>query len=144
MNDFHRLVARLRKSAKNLDKVGSEAAKTVANTIVRELVYRTPVDESTALSNWVVTIGRSTSGQIPAHIVGKQGSTRFQSAEITIQNAAAALLGKKSGQNIYISNKLDYISELNDGSSLQAPAGFVEAAILVGRNAAKSVKVKKL
>ncbi len=42
---------------------------------------------------------------------------------------AEILAGKYRGGRLFLSNNVPYISRLNDGSSGQAPAGFVQAAI---------------
>ncbi len=64
------------------------------------------------------------------------------SAAETINQARAVLATKKPGQKIYITNNLPYIRRLNDGYSKQAPAGFVERAVLIGRKMRKNFKIK--
>lgn len=138
MNDFHSLAKKLRLKVKKLDDVGNDIAIIAGIAVIKELVYRTPVDTSQAISNWQAFIGSPKDKIINAHFVGNAGSTRFQSAEETTFNAIAILKSKKPGQKIYISNSLDYIKDLNDGSSSQAPAGFVEAAVMVAKQVVRS------
>jgi hypothetical protein len=64
------------------------------------------------------------------------------------QNSAAALAqgkgviaGAKPEQDIHITNNLDYIMDLNQGSSAQAPAAFVEEAVDAGVKAARATKI---
>jgi hypothetical protein len=57
----------------------------------------------------------------------------MESASIAIGDARGILTNKKPGQSIYVQNNASYIKRLNEGSSTQAPAGFVEAAILFAR-----------
>lgn len=115
----------------------SDLAVRVTTAIVTDLAFITPVDESTALSNWLVGIGSPRRDEIEPHYRGTQGSTYGQSAQKTVDDARRVLAGKQPGQAIYISNNLPYIRDLNGGSSRQAPAGFVERAELLGRKIAE-------
>lgn len=127
------LAKSLESRAKLLPEFGSSFAKHVAMTIVTELAHNTPVDTSQAISNWTVTIGSPSTEFVGPHYPGERGSTYEASSEETILLAKIALLKKKPGQSIFITNNADYIRKLNDGSSPQQPAGFVERAIFVGK-----------
>lgn len=127
------LANRMDKLAAAIPKQTNELAKKVVTTIVTDLAYHTPVDTSAALSNWVVTKSRKYGGRLPPHFPGELGSTRNASAQETIAAAKIAIEDKKPGQKIFITNNIPYIVDLNNGSSRQAPAGFVERAALIGR-----------
>lgn len=118
---------------RELAKANSERAVSFAQQIVIELANDTPVDTSEALSNWQVQIGAPVATDIPPWMPGIQGSTFVYSRNATIAAAKRNLAGKKPGQSIFISNLAAHIIELNQGSSRQAPAGFIEAAILRAR-----------
>ena len=134
------LATRLEKVVYNIDSVYSNLAVSVALTILGDLVYKTPVDTSQALSNWQVSLRTPTplGGEIPPYHPGLGGWTRGASAQEAIRAAKQVLSGKKPGDTIYLSNVLDYIVPLNEGSSTQQAAGFVERAVLLGR-----IQVKK-
>lgn len=123
----------LDKAVGKIEEQASALGIKVATTIVTDLAFVTPVDESTAISNWLVSVGGPRRAEIDAHYPGKFGSTYGPSAQQTIADAKKVLAGKKPGETIYISNNLPYIKLLNGGSSKQAPAGFVERAELLGR-----------
>jgi hypothetical protein len=116
-----------------------ELTKFVTLRMLEYLVRVTPVDTSEALSNWVVALGGSGYGAqpIPPHVLGSSGSSAEASAAIAIANAKEALRKAQPRKALAIINAVPYLKQLNEGSSAQAPAGFVEAAILVGRQAAK-------
>lgn len=116
-----------------------ELTKFVVLRMIEYLVAQTPVDTSKALSNWRVAVGGSGYGAeaIPAYYVGSAGSTQDASSRAAIDAAKAALKTARAGSPIAIINQVPYIGELAAGSSAQAPAGWVEGAILVGRYAAK-------
>lgn len=131
------LAKELEAKTKDVSSEASNLAMKVATTIISDLAYSTPVDESTAISNWVVALGSPSRAEIPAHYRGSHGSTYSSSAGQTIEEAKKVLASKRPGEAIYISNNTQYIRYLNDGSSAQAPAGFVERAELLGRKMAE-------
>lgn len=137
------LADKLEKRAAKLDEQASRLAVKAAETIVGDLVNVTPVDTSQALSNWQVGTGSPVDSAIAPHFPGEAGSTQGASASTALAEARAMLKTKKPGQVIYISNVLRYIGRLNDGSSKQAPAGFVERAVLLGRRFLATAKLKE-
>ena len=133
----------MNKLADSIPQAISSYKVKIAQTIVADLAYKTPVDTSQAISNWVVTLGAKNVGIIRPHYPGEYGSTRNASAQETIQRANVVLSKKKPGESIFITNNLPYIVRLNDGYSAQAPAGFVERSILIGRRMAARFQLKK-
>lgn len=89
----------------------------------------TPVDTGRARSNWIVSLGSPVRDERPPFFEGSKGSTGAQNAQVAIQEGSDTIQGRQLGQDIWISNNVKYIGKLNEGSSAQAPAGFVEAAI---------------
>ena len=115
--------------------------KTVI-TVVSAISLRTPVDEGRARANWQTSIGSALSGLVGAFPQGKKGSSGGAAAAQAINQAVTTMTQyKRGGQDVYISNNLPYIERLNKGSSKQAPAGFVEAAILAGLNAIRKSRL---
>jgi len=99
----------------------SKLLSAVAMRIYVNLVMTTPVDTGRARSNWIATIGS------PSNATRAAGS-----ASAAIRSAKQVFAPKsipKEGATLYITNNLDYVVFLNQGSSKQAPAHFVEAAI---------------
>lgn len=133
MSTLHDLAERLRKQAADQPKDASDAAVRLATIIVELLVNDTPVDSSKALSSWEVGVGNVPTGLSEPHFLGSHGSTAAESAAVALQLARAILATKQPGQVITISNAQPYIRRLNEGYSTQAPAGFVERAVAVGK-----------
>lgn len=121
-----RIRTRGRKAAEKVD----ERVRKTALVIARELVLSTPVDTSRARSNWVVGLGGAETAEVPA-----------SSAGATISAAESEIARRKAGQDIYISNNVPYIGRLNDGSSAQAPAQFVEQAIQRGVTSGRDTRI---
>lgn len=137
------LAAKLRKNASGLPLAASNLNKTVSRAIVADLTNVTPVDESTAISNWQLSIHEAVAGDRTAFVLGSGGSTKDASAAAARSAAERQLRVKRPEDFVYISNVLPYIVPLNDGSSKQAPAGFVERSVLMGRTLIKRAKLLK-
>lgn len=128
-------------------RVGDNAdtlTRNVALATASALIRNTPVDKGTARSNWRVSIDTPLKDTIPAYAPGEKGSTADANTEAAIENAKQVIVNYKfNGQfrtetTIHIRNNLPYIDELNNGHSGQAPAGFVEMAILSAREAVQN------
>ena len=127
MNNFSKRFTTLTENfLKGVDKV----VKTAAIVADRELVISTPVDTGRARSNWIVSIGPS-SNQIREII----------SLESNLAQSKSTIESRTFGQDIAITNNLTYISRLNEGYSAQAPAGFVQDAVMIAVKEARKVKV---
>ena len=106
----------------------------IENTVKRltvettnELISTTPVDTGWARANWVPNIGVSRDETVGTRQQAEEGiiNTSVQ------QTGIITVLGRYRLQqgSVFISNNVPYIVSLNFGSSLQAPAGFVQTAI---------------
>jgi hypothetical protein len=142
--DLRSLAKSMRKRAASLETLASDIAVAGADAMLEELVAVTPVDESTALSNWQVNLGNPAADELPAYVVGKYGSTRGASADKTLAEGRAELQYKKPGQPIFLSNLTPYIGDLDDGSSRQFSGGFIPRALIVFRLAVQDAKKRLL
>lgn len=94
------------------------------NFLVAELlgmiVYSTPVKDGYARGGWYVDAGApSGSAQRPPD---KDGSA-------TVLAGISSLRGVSPFKDIYIRNDVDYIDQLEDGYSGQAPEGMVKVSL---------------
>jgi hypothetical protein len=80
----------------------------------------TPVDTGWARANWIPSVGTATE-----QTDGTPQSVSTGAQQIGIAQVAAY----RGAQPVFVSNNVPYIMTLNDGSSKQAPAGFVELAV---------------
>ncbi len=110
------------KMVENVDAL----VRRVALAVDTAVVLRTPVDTGRARANWQVNIGSPAVGEVATPGSPDQGSA-------TALTAAQSTIATYKGQgNIHITNNVPYIGKLNEGHSRQAPAGFVEAAVVAG------------
>jgi len=106
---------------KVIDKL-EKTVRAVALIVDAELVNMTPVDTGRARANWNPSLNT------PDPTIREPGQKK------SIDPVASAF---KLTDTILISNNLPYIKPLNNGSSKQAPAGFVDAALAKGKRAVK-------
>lgn len=104
-------------------QVEERISRTVAQTaglVLATVVPATPVDTGHARANWQVSVDSPLTNELAAE--DKTGM-------VTINKGKAIAEQRKQGQTIYITNNTPYIGELNQGSSAQAPAEFVQIAV---------------
>lgn len=99
--------------------------KKIVLEALRRLVKKTPVDTGRARGNWQVTIGSPVDGQL---------DKKDPEGDSTIAIGLAALAGLPPFQVVWISNNVDYIEFLEEGSSGQAPEGMLAITIEELRN----------
>ncbi len=126
--------------AANVGKAASGLSVEVAIAVLTDLVYVTPFDTTNALSNWHVSLNSPSHESILPYFL----YARTSSAQEAIKQAIAVLKDKKPRQKIYITNSEPYIRRLNEGYSKQAPAGFAERAVLIGRLKIRNLKLVKV
>lgn len=125
-----------------IDKAANELKKQVVRVIDQDVVDHTPVDVTTAVSNWQPSINEPPFVGIDAIVPGSHGSTAPQSRAEAIAWVERTLKEVDPGEAFYLSNLTPYIEDLNDGTSKQEPAGFVERAIRKGELYAATAKLE--
>lgn len=88
----------------------------VTTNVQAKLIEATPVDTSFARSNWTPSVGAPAEGTVP---IGRN-------------LVAAAIKYRLEFGSAFLTNNAKYIQRLNNGSSTQAPSGFVEQSIARG------------
>lgn len=124
--------------AGNADKLFRATALIVDSAVV----IGTPVDTGRARSNWQVGAPGPVTSERGPYSPGAEGSTGGANAQAAIAQAKA-VIGATKEKTIYISNNVKYMEFLNQGSSAQAPAGFVEAAVELGRQEVRKANLMK-
>jgi len=104
----------------------TQFVKEVVGGIAAEVVATTPVKRGRARGNWTLGLGAPDRSvpYAPPPGLGDRGAGAGSLARI-----AEGLRGLKAGQDVYLSNGVGHILELEHGSSRQAPAGMATQAI---------------
>lgn len=116
--------------ADRVDKNSARAVKRATRALAFALIEDTPADVGTAKSNWIVKSGGYAGGTVAAFVPGKKGSTAGANESAAKAQAEADIAARARGEGLSVVNNLKYIGILNDGHSAQAPAGFVESAMM--------------
>ncbi len=136
-----RLARRMKMRANNVPREVNRVKRKAALAIDQAVVLGTPVDTGTARSNWVVTLDGPSDRTQEAYsklVGGDIGETA--NAKAAMDQGKEVIARSKPEQDIHITNNLPYIVPLNEGSSAQAPAAFVEEAVDAGVKAAQRTK----
>jgi len=120
-------VTNLSKLTVDLDKIAESLGlevvtvqKKLAFDIFADIVADTPIDTGRAMNNWNISVGT------PDRSTTERGGSEGGIAGTKRGDATAALGGLRPFSTVWISNSLPYIIFLNEGSSDQAPSGFIE------------------
>jgi len=127
--------------AKEVERSVNRIVELAGREIAKEVIALTPVDTSLAISNWTGALGSPASGTRAAVSPGEFGSTADASGAATQAAVWSAILNRRTGQDLWISNNLPYVNDLNVGNiaprSSPAPdrapyPRFAERAVLFG------------
>ena len=123
---------RMRKRGLQVQSGTNRAKIATALAISQTVILSTPVKTGQARANWFASLGFPIA--TPSEITDKNGAPSIGRNTTIIAGAIEKL-------PIYLSNNVRHIRPLNAGSSAQAPAGFVEKAILAGSRAVKKSRI---
>lgn len=133
---FNNFEQRIRKRADLVSKNATKGVRAVALAIDNQVVFSTPVDTGRARSNWIASLNR------PSTVINREPLSGPASAGPSVAEALKVIKGfGENDKEIFISNSVPYINELNNGSSAQAPRNFVQKAIIRGIAVAKKIKL---
>lgn len=111
-----------------LEQFTERLMRSLTLEVTANLIEATPVDTGWARANWVPNI------RVPIEVTS---GTRQQAEEGVIDRGpqqqgidTVATQYRLPNGAIFVSNNVDYILRLNEGSSTQAPSGFVQVEIL--------------
>lgn len=113
--------------AVELEDEVNKLTRVISLNLLRSLVKLTPVDTGRAKGNWFVSSSERSNRSL--------GEFRRARQAITAGTATIHNVINQRYPTITISNNLPYIEKLEQGSSDQAPAGFVELALQRIKNA---------
>jgi hypothetical protein len=129
--------------ADGIEKGAVELQKQLAKTVLREVAASTPVYTGRALSNWQVESGNPVSNvYAEAFNPGEEGATRSENLH-TVVSIGDVIISEHKGGDLYISNPLDYVADLNDGTGWsKKPPHFVEAAVMFAVKSTVDANIK--
>lgn len=134
-NDLKDFSKRMKKRGAEVETNASQLVRNVATQLSMVLTTdATPVKTGQARNNWVARVGTPYNGFILSNEFDKSGQEQHAVNKVAISK-------HKGDQTIYLTNNLPYIKRLNNGWSAQAPAGFVEKAVMNVNNLLKRARL---
>lgn len=131
--DLKQFSTRIRKIGQGVEvRVHTTVART-AGVCLSTVIPATPVDTGRARGNWQVSVDSPITS--PIERLDRTGQAAIKDG---IQRANTY---RGNGQVIYITNNVPYIGALNDGSSSQAPANFVELAVIAALRFVRGARI---
>lgn len=141
--DFLGFSRKMRERGRNLPGQVHEVVKDVAKAYLVGAADITPVDRGVALSNWQAGVNAAPTGTLAAYFPGIYRSTALENLSATIQAGTSIFDSSKPGDILHIVNNLEYIIDLDQGSSKQAPQGMTAIAELLARRVPATARVVK-
>lgn len=141
--DFSQFARLQRRRRDNLPKEVHKVKQETATVLLTQMVTLVPIDTGTAVSNFQMDVNSPADTIIPAHYPGRYRSTADANISATIALGKAVIDSSRPGDDLYLTNHVEYIVDLDNGSSTQAPAGFTQTALLVARRVIRNAKVVK-
>lgn len=112
-----------RKVAQNLDHIVILVQQKVSMQLLEGVVNMNPVLTGRSRGNWQTTLGSPSTGELG----GATGP--WPSAQEAINAGAAVVSNITELGAIYLTNNVPYITELEKGTSTQAPQGMVQVTL---------------
>lgn len=148
MNNLNDLAIQIDTLNEHVPLAAGELKKDAVRAIVKGLTEVTPADTGGAISNWLVSNDLPEIAIVPPFAPSPRGRmvngkwmhsvdpevTAHANVSPTQEAAEAAIEASLPGQSLFIANSLPYIEKLDQGSSTQAPYGFVDRAVILGRS----------
>jgi len=94
----------------------------------KRIIERTPVATGRARSGWNADVEEFNT-EVSFPFATNQFLTGDEATQKAINSTLAATGKHKTGQDLTLSNNVEYITYLNNGSSKQAPAGMTDEVI---------------
>lgn len=134
--------ARVQSRADAIELAVDHIVKKAALTADQTVVLATPVDTGRARSNWITTINSPNTGTIDPYVPGnKLGIGETANAQAAIDQGSSVIKTRRPGQSIHITNNIQYLGLLNTGSSKQAPANFIDKAVIAAFESIRGMKI---
>lgn len=143
MSDLTRLSQRMLGLSSRIVPYANEVVRAVGEEFLTTVVNETPVDEGDAVSSWKVGLNYTPVGERDAFTRGKKGSTAASNRNAVLSKELPKIRKRVTGQTISIVNTSPYIEMLENGSSKQAPAGFIARARVRMLAAGRAVRFKR-
>ena len=117
----------------DLEEFAVNSMRALALNFIRNVTYASPVDTGRFRANWTFSVGTPSEAYSPRRT--------NVAANLKNQNTTIEKIFLYSDSVLWVSNNLPYALRLNQGSSKQAPAFFVEKSARISGVALRNVVI---
>lgn len=135
MSDLRIFAQRMRQRGKSIEERSGQLLGETLVGIAEGVIPHTPIKEGRARRNWQANKAQPLTTYLDAPAVPSDGERE------AISNARAVASKLKSGDAAHLTNNAPYIARLNNGSSTQAPAMFVQTEVVKALRRIKDFKL---
>ncbi len=128
MSDLREFLIQIRDHQSGIPRLVQDVHRKLTLEGLRRITMRTPVETGHAKINWQIGVGEMPQGVKGKRVRRKKGEPRADS------NAAFAKVMAEEGPKVeqippfgvsFVTNNVEYIGDLEDGHSRQAPQGMM-------------------
>jgi hypothetical protein len=130
MSDIISFKADLNRFAESIDKKVEAVIRQIVIELFNAITLHNPVDTGYSRSNWRVsvnepdeTVSVPPSDKARADTKNRTGWIEAPSLDLSI------LSNLQSTDSVFVTNSVDYVQYLEEGSSKQAPSGFLRISV---------------
>jgi len=136
---------RMKNKAEQVKSHENKAMRILGMETIRRLAIETPVDTGRARSNWLVGLGIPPTQEIEPYAAGTKGSTGAINSQMATDKGLMIIsqYTRDKHEALYLRNNVNYINDLNAGTSRQAPSGYVNDAVKKAQESVKALRVLK-
>lgn len=128
-----RFIKKLDEFKLNVEKRADQAFRNVSYEILENLVAHSPVLTGNFRAHWRVTRNKPSSVHFPGRgdlWWKERKTTAIPRSAIEVWTRGEAVIARiKFGDTVYFTNNTEYAEELAEGSSSQAPPGWIPAVV---------------
>jgi hypothetical protein len=141
MGDIRQFIVSLDKWGDQVPRKIGQIQRAISFEVFKNVITGTPVDTGRARASWFINVA-SPNRDVAPERPGGTGAAELAAAE-SLGRLAEIVPERVTGvETIYITNNLPYIVPLAEGSSQQAPKGWVEQAVQAGARLGDAIVIK--
>lgn len=139
---MQRFGLRMHRRAGQLESGVKRTKEQAMMAVAAAVIGATPADTGQARSNWTPGVRRPNRSTRPPYSPGsKLGLSETGNASAALSRVRATISKSGAADDLWLSNNLDYIGDLNLGKSKQAPPRYVQKAVQQAVQVVKGARV---
>jgi hypothetical protein len=141
MGDVRQFIVSLDKWGDQVPRKVGQIQRAISFEVFKNVITGTPVDTGRARASWFINVASPIRAVAPERPAGTAAAAAAEAE--SLGRFAEVVPDRVTGlETIYITNNLPYIVRLAEGTSHQAPKGWVEQAVQAGARLGDAIVIK--